>query len=76
MSALMAHVDDESKRVSIAEFENVSRLFAVTGNETPRNGVPVGTIALMSHGDAYRTVKADRSLLPGASRKCRAGGRR
>ncbi|MDQ3404048.1 MAG: cytochrome P450 [Actinomycetota bacterium] len=66
MSALMAQVDDEGGRVSIAEFENLFWLFAVAGNETLRNGIPGGMIALMSHRDAYRAVRADRSLVPGA----------
>ena len=53
-------------RVSLAEFENLFWLFSVAGNETLRNGLPGGLLALMSDVEVYRRVKADRSLLPGA----------
>ncbi|WP_211770177.1 cytochrome P450 [Kutzneria sp. CA-103260] len=66
MSDLMRHVDDDGGRVSIEEFENLFWLFAVAGNETLRNGIPGGLIALMSHPDQYRRLLADRSLLPTA----------
>lgn len=66
MSTLMSHVDDEGGRVSIAEFENLFWLFSVAGNETLRNGIPGGMIALMSHVDAYERLRADPGLLPGA----------
>jgi cytochrome P450 len=66
MSDLMRHVDDDGGRVSIEEFENLFWLFAVAGNETLRNGIPGGLIALMSHPAEYRRLLADRSLLPTA----------
>ncbi|WP_414940804.1 cytochrome P450 [Amycolatopsis sp. cmx-11-51] len=66
MSNLMGHVDDAAGRVSIAEFENLFWLFSVAGNETLRNGIPGGMLALLSHPDQYRRLLADRSLLPGA----------
>ncbi|GLZ36860.1 cytochrome P450 [Actinokineospora sp. NBRC 105648] len=66
MSTLMSHVDDVGGRVSIEEFENLFWLFSVAGNETLRNGIPGGLVALMSYPDTYRALKADRSLLPGA----------
>lgn len=66
MSNLMRHVDDDGGRVAIEEFENLFWLFAVAGNETLRNGIPGGLVALMSHPDQYRRLLADRSLLPTA----------
>ena len=66
MSELMRHVDDDGGRVSIEEFENLFWLFSVAGNETLRNGIPGGLIALMSHPAQYRRLLADRSLLPTA----------
>ncbi|MPY78848.1 MAG: cytochrome P450 [Actinophytocola sp.] len=66
MSNLMRHVDDEHGRVSLAEFENLFWLFSVAGNETLRNGIPGGMIALLTHPDVYQRLRADRSLLPGA----------
>jgi cytochrome P450 len=65
MSNLMRHVDAEG-RVSIAEFENLFWLFSVAGNETLRNGLPGGMLALLSTPDAQRRLKADPALLPKA----------
>jgi cytochrome P450 len=66
MSTLMRHVDDDGGRVSLAEFENLFWLFSVAGNETLRNGLPGGLLALLTHPAQYRRLRADRSLLPGA----------
>ncbi|WP_371504926.1 cytochrome P450, partial [Allokutzneria sp. NRRL B-24872] len=52
--------------VGIEEFENLFWLFSVAGNETLRNGIPGGLLALMSHPDQLRALLADRSLLPDA----------
>jgi cytochrome P450 len=52
--------------ISIEEFENLFWLFSVAGNETLRNGIPGGMIALLEHPDQYERLRADRSLLPGA----------
>jgi cytochrome P450 len=66
MSNLMRHVEADGGRVSIAEFENLFWLFSVAGNETLRNGLPGGLLALLSTMDAQRRLRADRSLLPRA----------
>jgi cytochrome P450 len=66
MSILLAQVDEGGGRVSDAEFENMFWLFAVAGNETLRNGLPGGLIALLQHPDAVAALRADPSLLPGA----------
>ncbi|MEU5258163.1 cytochrome P450 [Amycolatopsis sp. NPDC021455] len=66
MSNLMRHVGDDGARVSLAEFENLFWLFSVAGNETLRNGLPGGMLALLSHPAEYRRLLADRSLLPSA----------
>ncbi|MCX2955418.1 cytochrome P450 [Lentzea sp. NEAU-D7] len=50
--------------ISLEEFENLFWLFSVAGNETLRNGIPGGMIALLSHPDQYERLRADRSLLP------------
>ena len=41
-------------------------LFAVAGNETLRNGLPGGLIALLKHPEQMAALRADPSLLPGA----------
>ena len=66
MSILLAQVDEGGGRVSDAEFQNMFWLFAVAGNETLRNGIPGGLIALLSHPAALVQLRADPSLLPGA----------
>jgi cytochrome P450 len=66
MSILLAQVDEEGGSVSDAEFENMFWLFAVAGNETLRNGLPGGLIALLQHPSALAALRADPSLLPGA----------
>ncbi len=66
MSNLMRHVDAEGGRVSIEEFENLFWLFSVAGNETLRNGLPGGMLALMSTMDTQQRLRADPALLPQA----------
>jgi cytochrome P450 len=66
MSILMAQVDDDGGRVSVEEFENMFWLFAVAGNETLRNGLPGGCIALLEHPGAHETLRADPGLMPSA----------
>ncbi|MGY1694292.1 cytochrome P450 [Geodermatophilus sp. SYSU D00814] len=66
MSVLLAQVDDDGGQVSTEEFENLFWLFAVAGNETLRNGLPGGLIALLQHPEQLAAVRADPSLLPGA----------
>ncbi|HLH84028.1 MAG TPA: cytochrome P450 [Trebonia sp.] len=66
MSVLLAQVDEEGGRVSVAEFENMFWLFAVAGNETLRNGLPGACIALLEHPRAADGLRADPALLPAA----------
>lgn len=66
VSILMAQRDEDGGRLSVEEFENMFWLFAVAGNETLRNGIPGGMVALLQHPEAQRALRADPSLLPGA----------
>jgi cytochrome P450 len=66
MSILLAQVDDDGGRVSVAEFENMFWLFAVAGNETLRNGLPGACIALLDHPDVQQELRARPGLMPGA----------
>jgi cytochrome P450 len=61
MSILLAQLDEAGGRISVEEFENMFWLFAVAGNETLRNGLPGGMIALLAHPDAQRALRADPS---------------
>jgi cytochrome P450 len=62
MSILLAQLDDEGGRISVEEFENMFWLFAVAGNETLRNGLPGGMIALLAHPQAQEALRADPAL--------------
>lgn len=66
VSTLLAQVDDVDGRVTLEEFENMFWLFAVAGNETLRNGIPGGMIALLEHPAAWRALQDDPALVPGA----------
>jgi len=66
MSILLAQVDDQGGRVSVEEFENMFWLFAVAGNETVRNGIPGGCVALLEHPESQQELRADGGLMPGA----------
>lgn len=66
MSLLMQQVDDEGGRVTVEEFERLFWLFCVAGNETVRNALPGGLLALLQHPKALAELRADRGLLHGA----------
>jgi cytochrome P450 len=66
VSTLLAQVDAVDGRVSLEEFENMFWLFAVAGNETLRNGIPGGMIALLEHPESWRALQADPGLMAGA----------
>jgi len=66
MSILLAQVDEEGGQLSIEEFENMFWLFSVAGNETLRNGIPGGMLALLQHPQAMQQLRSDHGLLPRA----------
>ena len=66
MSILLSHVDDEGGPVSVEEFENLFWLFAVAGNETLRNGIPGGFIALLEHPSSALELRGDPERVPRA----------
>ena len=67
MSILLAQVDEDGGRVSVAEFENMFWLFAVAGNETLRNGLPGACVALLEHPQAQAQLRSDPGLLATAA---------
>jgi cytochrome P450 len=64
--SLLLNADAEGERVSDEEFENFFFLLAVAGNETLRNAIPGGMLALIEHPGELRRVMEDRSLLSSA----------
>jgi cytochrome P450 len=63
MSILLAQFDDENRRLSVEEFENMFWLLAVAGNETLRNGLPGAMVGLLAHPDAQHELRSDLGLL-------------
>ena len=49
--------------LKISAFEKLFWLFCVAGNETVRNALPGGMLALLQHPEEYRRLREDRSLL-------------
>jgi cytochrome P450 len=65
-SILLAQLDAVDGRVSESEYETLFWLFSVAGNETLRNGLPGGMIALLQHPAAQDVLRADPGRLDGA----------
>jgi cytochrome P450 len=57
MSLLLAQEDDSGHALSVEEFENMFWLFAVAGNETLRNGIPGGMLALLEHPQHWARLR-------------------
>jgi cytochrome P450 len=65
LSLLLVRGEDQEP-LTDSEFENFFFLLAVAGNETLRNAVPGGMLALLQHPDQLAALRADRSLMPTA----------
>ncbi|MFW2421168.1 MAG: cytochrome P450 [Porticoccaceae bacterium] len=63
MSLLLAAIDDDGSRLTNAEFENMFWLFSVAGNETLRNGIPGGMIALLEHPESWRQLRQQPQII-------------
>ena len=57
MSILLEQVDEDGGMLTTEEFENMFWLFAVAGNETLRNGIPGGMLALLQHPGAWEQLQ-------------------
>jgi cytochrome P450 len=65
VSILLA-TEDEQGAITTEEFETMFFLFAVAGNETLRNGIPGGMLALLEHPSQMNKLIAHPDLLPSA----------
>jgi cytochrome P450 len=63
---LIATAEVDGQRLSERDLDNIFALLIVAGNETTRQGIALGTLALAQHPDQYARVRADRSLVPSA----------
>ena len=71
---LQAEVDGE--RLSDTEFDLFFLLLAVAGNETTRNLISGGMLALIEHPEQRASCSTTRRSCPARSRRCCAGCRR
>ena len=64
--SILAAAEVDGEMLSDADLLNFSFLLLVAGNETTRNLIALGTLALLDHPDQFAMLRADPSLLPGA----------
>ncbi len=64
--SLLMHAEVEGERLSVAEFNQFFLLLAVAGNETTRNLISGGLLALSQHPEQQRRLVADPRLMPTA----------
>jgi cholest-4-en-3-one 26-monooxygenase len=64
--SILTHVEVDGERLSELELDLFFMLLAVAGNETTRNLMSHGMLALLEHPDQYKELVADPSLIPGA----------
>ena len=62
----LLHADLDGERITDEEYENFFFLFAVAGNETVRNAIPGGMLALIRNPDERRRLANEPALLPRA----------
>ncbi len=65
MSLLLAQEDESGHALSVEEFENMFWLFAVAGNETLRNGIPGGMLAMLWHPQHWARLRDDPDCING-----------
>ncbi|WP_067889609.1 cytochrome P450 [Nocardia vaccinii] len=61
---ILATAEVDGERLSDQDLLNFSFLLLVAGNETTRNLIALGTLALIDHPEQFATLRADPSLIP------------
>jgi cytochrome P450 len=64
---LIARAEIDGQPLSEHDLDNMFALLIVAGNETTRQAIALGTLALASHPDQYARLRGDRSLIPSAT---------
>ena len=62
--SILAAAEVDGQQLSDADLLNFSFLLLVAGNETTRNLIALGTLALLDHPDQFALLRSDPSLLP------------
>ncbi len=62
--SILAAAEVDGERLTDADLLNFSFLLLVAGNETTRNLIALGTLALIDHPDQFAKLRADPTLLP------------
>jgi cytochrome P450 len=63
---LIANGEIDGQPLSERDLDNMFALLIVAGNETTRQAIALGILALAQHPDEYARLRADRSLVPSA----------
>ena len=64
--SVLAEAEIDEQRLTDEDLLNFAFLLLVAGNETTRNLIALGTLALIAHPEQRRLLVADPSLIPGA----------
>jgi cytochrome P450 len=64
--SVLAEAEIDEQRLTDEDLLNFSFLLLVAGNETTRNLIALGTLALIAHPDQCRLLVDDHALIPGA----------
>jgi cytochrome P450 len=64
--SILIDADVDGERLSAEDLLNFCFLLLVAGNETTRNLIALGTLALLAHPDQHRMLIEDQTLIPGA----------
>ena len=63
----LVHAEIDGEHLSEREFDNFFCLLVVAGNETTRQAISHGMLALMDHRDEWRRLREDPGLMPSAA---------
>ena len=64
--SILATAEVDGEQLTDADLLNFSFLLLVAGNETTRNLIALGTLALIDHPDQFALLRSNPSLLPSA----------
>ncbi|HKP58692.1 MAG TPA: cytochrome P450 [Polyangiales bacterium] len=66
LTSVLVHAEIDGEKLSEPEFDGFFLMLAVAGNETTRNAISGGTLALMQHPEQRQRLIDDPSLIPSA----------